>query len=229
MLLARRAPLRLVQARRAHITAGACSSRSALAASCGARIAHPSPRTLTSTSAARPPPRSLATVHCAARASATRSRVAHPPARAFATLDEDRPKKEPTRWENLKTLWREHGLAFGALYVGANVATFVPIFGALTVGGVDGPELILWAVDRFEITYDLSWLETINKDLVNAFIALEMNAWGDVVRLPIVVAYTPRFSRWLKMRRGLAEAPVTAPAPARDEAPAKKKRRKRGG
>jgi len=167
-------------------------------------------------------------VHCAARASATRSRVAHPPARAFATLDDKHTKKEPTRWEKLKTLWREHGLAFGTLYVGANVATFVPIFGALTVGGVDGPELILWAVDRFEITYDLSWLETIDKDLVNAFIALELNAWGDVVRLPIVVAATPRFSRWLKMRRGLAEAPVTAPAPAR-EAPAKKMRRKRGG
>ena len=133
-------------------------------------------------------------------------------------------------------------MAFGALYVGANVVTFVPIFGALTIGGVDGPELILWAADRLEITYDLSFINTIHKDLVNAFIALELNAWVEPVRLPAVIAYTPRASRWLKARRG-GEVPVGAePAPAPEEpaAPApvppapprkneKRRRRRRGG
>ena len=96
------------------------------------------------------------------------------PARAFATASgDDRTKeKEPSRWEKLQQLFREHGVAFGALYVGANVVTFIPIFGALTIGGVDGPELILWAADQLEITYDLSFIKTIHKDLVNAFIAL---------------------------------------------------------
>ena len=136
-------------------------------------------------------------------------------------------------------------MAFGALYVGANVVTFVPIFGALTLGGVDGPELILWAADQLEITYDLSFINTIHKDLVNAFIALELNAWVEPVRLPAVIAYTPRASRWLKARRG-GEGPVEAepapvkatepePAPEPDPAPKparnnqKRRRRRRGG
>ena len=136
-------------------------------------------------------------------------------------------------------------MAFGALYVGANVVTFIPIFGALTFGGVDGPELILWAADQLEITYDLSFVETIHKDLVNAFIALELNAWVEPVRLPAVIAYTPRASRWLKARRGGAEPveaepeplkatepepapePESAPKPARNNQ--KRRRRRRGG
>ena len=180
------------------------------------------------TAAARPPPRSLTT---ASRA------FAQKPARAFATASDDRTKeKEPSRWEKLQQLFREHGVAFGALYVGANVVTFIPIFGALTIGGVDGPELILWAADQLEITYDLSFVETIHKDLVNAFIALELNAWVEPVRLPAVIAYTPRASRWLKARRG-GEVPVEAepepaPEPAAPTPPRKnekRRRRRRGG
>ena len=213
MLLARRAQLSLLRANaRAHriITAGACSRTAA---------AH--------TSARRPPPRSLTT---GSRA------FAQKPARAFATASGDEKEKEPSRWEKLQQLFREHGVAFGALYVGANVVTFVPIFGALTIGGVDGPELILWAADRLEITYDLSFINTIHKDLVNAFIALELNAWVEPVRLPAVIAYTPTASRWLKARRG-GEVPVEAepvkaepepasPPPRKNE---KRRRRRRGG
>ena len=149
MLLARRAQLSLLRANtRAHsITLGACPA----ATSRGARTS-----AAQITFATRPSPRSLAT---GSRA------FAGSPARAFATASgDDRAKeKEPSRWEKLQQLFREHGVAFGALYVGANVVTFVPIFGALTLGGVDGPELILWAADRLEITYDLSFINTIHK------------------------------------------------------------------
>ena len=186
--------------------------------------------------AARPPPRSLTSVRRAYQGKRC-CIVARTPARAFATASgDDRAKeKEPSRWEKLQQLFREHGVAFGALYVGANVVTFVPIFGALTIGGVDGPELILWAADRLEITYDLSFINTIHKDLVNAFIALELNAWVEPVRLPAIIAYTPRASRWLKARRG-GEVPVesvkaepepAAPAPSRKNE--KRRRRRRGG
>ena len=187
------------------------------------------------TAAVRPPPRSLTSFRRAYQS--RRCIVARTPARAFATTSgNDRAKeKEPSRWEKLQQLFREHGVAIGALYVGANVVTFVPIFGALTFGGVDGPELILWAADQLEITYDLSFVETIHKDLVNAFIALELNAWVEPVRLPAVIAYTPRASRWLKARRG-GEVPVKAePAPAPEEPAApprkneKRRRRRRGG
>ena len=184
--------------------------------------------------AARPPPRSLTSVRRAYQGKRC-CIVARTPARAFATASGDEKEKEPSRWEKLQQLFREHGVAFGALYVGANVVIFIPIFGALTFGGVDGPELILWAADRLEITYDLSFVETIHKDLVNAFIALELNAWVEPVRLPAVIAYTPRASRWLKARRG-GEVPVesvkaepepAAPAPSRKNE--KRRRRRRGG
>ena len=212
MLLARRAQLPLLRANaRVHssLTAGACSHTPAAHAS-----------------AARPP-----------RSRVTGSRAfAQKPARPFATASgDDRAKeKEPSRWEKLQQLFREHGVAFGVLYVGANVVTFVPIFGALTFGGVDGPELILWAADRLEITYDLSFINTIHKDLVNAFIALELNAWVEPVRLPAVIAYTPTASRWLKARRG-GEVPVESvkaepePAPAPPRKNEKRRRRRRGG
>ena len=198
------------------------------------------------TAAARSPTRSLTSVRRAYQGKRC-CIVARTPARAFATAsDDDRTKeKEPSRWEKLQQLFREHGVAFGALYVGANVVTFIPIFGALTFGGVDGPELILWAADQLEITYDLSFVETIHKDLVNAFIALELNAWVEPVRLPAVIAYTPRASHWLKARRGGAEPveaepepvkatepepapePESAPKPARNNQ--KRRRRRRGG
>ena len=232
MLLARRGQLSLLRANtRAHsiTTASACSPA---AASRGA---------LTSAAhGTRPSPRSLTT---SSRAFAGSS------ARAFATASDEQ-NKEPSRWEKLQQLFREHGVAFGALYVGANVVTFVPIFGALTLGGVDGPELILWAADQLEITYDLSFINTIHKDLVNAFIALELNAWVEPVRLPAVIAYTPTASRWLKARRGgevpaakaepapapeepaaptpePASEPASAPKPPRNEK--RRRRRRRGG
>jgi len=214
MLLARNASLRV----RALSTTGAGNYARAMTASRAATAV------AARTAAARPPPRSLTSVR---RAYQTR---------AFATASGDEKEKEPSRWEKLQQLFREHGVAFGALYVGANVVTFVPIFGALTFGGVDGPELILWAADRLEITYDLSFINTIHKDLVNAFIALELNAWVEPVRLPAVIAYTPRASRWLKARRG-GEVPVEAepepaPEPAAPTPPRKnekRRRRRRGG
>jgi len=219
MLLARRAQLSLLRANtRAHssITAGACSRTSAAHAS-----------------ATRLPPRSITSVHRAYQAGSRRSLAVQ--TRAFATTSSDTKEKEPSRWEKLQQLFREHGVAFGALYVGANVVTFIPIFGALTVGGVDGPELILWAADRLEITYDLSFINTIHKDLVNAFIALELNAWVEPVRLPAVIAYTPRASRWLKARRGGAgpvesvESVKAEPEPAPPRKNEKRRRRRRGG
>ena len=217
MLLARRAQLSLLRANtRAHsITLGACSPARRGARTSAAQC----------TAATRPSPRSLTIGSRAISGS-----------RAFATASgDDRTKdKEPSRWEKLQQLFREHGVAFGVLYVGANVVTFVPIFGALTFGGVDGPELILWAADRLELTYDLSFINTIHKDLVNAFIALELNAWVEPVRLPAIIAYTPRASRWLKARRGASEPVEAEPAPAPEEPAApsrkneKRRRRRRG-
>lgn len=124
--------------------------------------------------------------------------------RGLATQQKD--EKEPSRWERIRTLFREHGVAFAALYCGAYTATFVPLMAALTVGGVDGPELVLWGAEQMQLPYDLSWIQDggplSNKDLINAFIALELNGWVEPLRLPLVMAATPKASAWLKERRG---------------------------
>ena len=76
--------------------------------------------------------------------------------------------------------------------------------GALTVGGVDGPELVLWGAEQLRIPYDLAWIQDgpLSKDLINAFIAMELNGWIEFARLPVVLAATPRASAWLNARRG---------------------------
>ena len=122
--------------------------------------------------------------------------------RGLATQQKD--EKEPSRWERIRTLFREHGVAFAALYCGAYTATFVPLMAALTVGGVDGPELVLWGAEQLRIPYDLTWIQDgpLSKDLINAFIAMELNGWIEFARLPVVLAATPRASAWLNARRG---------------------------
>lgn len=131
-----------------------------------------------------------------------------PGGRSFATAKED--AKPLTGLARVRHLFKEHGVAFAALYCGGYTLTFVPIAAALTVGGVDGPDLLLQGAEYLEIPYDLTWLVDgrINKDLVNALIAMEINAWLEPVRLPLVIAATPKASKWLAdRRRGGADPP----------------------
>lgn len=142
--------------------------------------------------------------------------------RSLATTPEKK-EKEPSRWEKIRSLFKEHGVAFAAVYCGAYTVTLVPIMGALTVGGVDGIELVLWGAEKMQIPYDLSWLSNgvLSKDLVNAFIALELNGWVEPVRLPMVIAATPKASAWLKEKRG-----QNVPAPEASLSPAERARAK---
>ena len=88
---------------------------------------------------------------------------------------------------------------------------------------VDGIELVLWGAEKMQIPYDLSWLSNgvLSKDLVNAFIALELNGWVEPVRLPMVIAATPKASAWLKEKRG-----QNVPAPEASLSPAERARAK---
>jgi hypothetical protein len=129
------------------------------------------------------------------------------PCRGLATAGgegDKKPAPEPSKWEKIRTLFREHGVAFAGVYTVAYTATFVPLMGALTVGGVDGPELVLWGAEQLRIPYDLTWIQDgpLSKDLINAFIAMELNGWIEFARLPVVLAATPRASAWLNARRG---------------------------
>ena len=125
--------------------------------------------------------------------------------RGLATQQKGKEKeeKELSKFEKVKLLFREHGVAFAALYAGAYTVTLVPILAAITMGGVDGPELILWGAEKLGITYDMSWIKdgTFSKEFINAIIALELNGWIEGVRLPLVMAATPKASKWLEERR----------------------------
>ena len=95
------------------------------------------------------------------------------PCRGLATAGgegDKKPAPEPSKWEKIRTLFREHGVAFAGVYTVAYTATFVPLMGALTVGGVDGPELVLWGAEQLRIPYDLTWIQDgpLSKDLINA-------------------------------------------------------------
>ena len=81
----------------------------------------------------------------------------------------------------------------------------MPLLAALQLGGVDGPVLCLDLANYTGLDnhVNLSWLEdgTISKDLVNVFIAMEINGWVDFVRLPAVIAATPTLTKMINARR----------------------------
>ena len=112
---------------------------------------------------------------------------------ATAPSGSDKDEKKPTRWEQLKSTVREHGMVFVGYYATTYAAGFGVCWSAITVGGLDGVALLQWlGVDN---VFDTSMLST---RVVNALIALECNEMLDVVRLPFVLATTPALSRRLR-------------------------------
>mmetsp|Transcript_30154 Transcript_30154/g.104205 ORF Transcript_30154/g.104205 Transcript_30154/m.104205 type:complete len:171 (+) Transcript_30154:2218-2730(+) len=116
----------------------------------------------------------------------------------------EKPAVELKGFAKMRALIREHGFSFIALYTGGYFVTYVPIFAALQVGGVNGPELCISAAEWMQLSYDITWIRdsTISKELVNAFIAAELNGWLEVVRLPLVVVSAPKMTAWIAKQRG---------------------------
>jgi hypothetical protein len=120
--------------------------------------------------------------------------------------DKEQPKK-PSRWQQLKTTFREHGVVFAGYYFTTWAGGFGVCWGAVTVGGLDGVALLQWlgADAVIDTTRLAPWL-------VNALIAAEINELVDFVRLPFVIATTPALSRRLKVWRGGAADSAAAAA-----------------
>ena len=118
------------------------------------------------------------------------------------------PPKKPSRWARIKATAKEHGLTFVVFWTGTWVACGACIYGGMTLAGVDGTRLLAWADDRWP---DIGLRERISayadldaastKTIVNGLIAIELNELLEVVRLPLVIATTPRLSRWLRRSR----------------------------
>jgi hypothetical protein len=93
------------------------------------------------------------------------------------------------------SMFREYGSVFVGYWTTCWVVCFVPIYGAIHFHVVpyDGMD-VLYALgaDSF---FDLSkW----SPQLVNAAVAFEANEFLDLLRLPVIIATTPRLARWLR-------------------------------
>lgn len=94
-------------------------------------------------------------------------------------------------------------MAFVATYSTAYIATYIPIFGAIEIGGLDGPALCSSIITYVGLQnyIDIAWITEnpyLSKDGVNALIAMELNGWGDFLRLPAVLHATPYVSKKLE-------------------------------
>ena len=86
-------------------------------------------------------------------------------------------------------------------YISAWAANFGVFFGAITLGGLDGIQLLshlgVDAMLRDGISLDISgW----SPHFINALIAVEGCELLEPFRLPFVLATTPALSRWLRRK-----------------------------
>ena len=130
--------------------------------------------------------------------------------------DEDKNKKKPTRWEQIKTTFREHGKVFILYYTTTWLGGFGVAFGGVTLAGLDGVAALQWL--GADAVIDTSQFST---RVVNALIAAEINELFEFVRLPLVIATTPALSRRL---RGGGAATVETEESVKDEKEEKNKK-----
>ena len=110
-------------------------------------------------------------------------------------------EKKPSRWQQMKTMFREHGPVFVGYYATTWLGGFGVCWAGVSVAGLDGVALLQYlGADAVIDT------RTLSPQLINALIAAEINELADFVRLPLVIATTPALSRRLKALRGGAGA-----------------------
>lgn len=136
-------------------------------------------------------------------------------------LSTETPPKKPTRWQQLKTTFREHGPVFVGYYATTWLGGFGVCWGAVSVAGLDGVALLKWL--GADMVLDTS---ALSPQLINALIAAEINELFDFVRLPIVIATTPALSR--RLRGVKEEAKEEAKPEAADPSAAVKSKQKGG-
>uniref|UniRef100_A0A7S0LHJ1 DUF1279 domain-containing protein n=1 Tax=Coccolithus braarudii TaxID=221442 RepID=A0A7S0LHJ1_9EUKA len=103
---------------------------------------------------------------------------------------------QPSRWQQMFSTFKEHGPFFIVYYSAAYAVSFGGAWGAITFAGVDGIEL-LRKMGCERVIDTSNW----SPKWVNAGIAMVIADFMEPIRLPFVLATTPRLSRAL-MRRG---------------------------
>ena len=132
------------------------------------------------------------------------------------------PEKKPSRWQRIKSMFREHGPVFVGFYVTTWTAGAAVCYGGITIAGVDGIALLKYlTVDEMLLTHTSIDISGWSPALINGLIALELNEMLEYVRLPVVIAMTPALSRYIApYRRGAALNTQAAAAVAEAEAAA---------
>uniref|UniRef100_A0A7S0P3L6 DUF1279 domain-containing protein n=1 Tax=Calcidiscus leptoporus TaxID=127549 RepID=A0A7S0P3L6_9EUKA len=105
------------------------------------------------------------------------------------------PKSSTSRWDQMVSTFKEHGAVFAGYYVTAYAVCFGGAWGAITFAGVDGVGLLrrMGCERVIDVT---AW----SPRWVNAGIALIIADFLEPLRLPLVLATTPRLSRLLRRR-----------------------------
>jgi hypothetical protein len=117
-------------------------------------------------------------------------------AKTASAAKERQSGKREGKVARLRKMFSEHGAVFVGYYGAAWLAGYIPSFIVLEAAGVDARSLLDWVgLDQY---CDYS---EVSPTLINAFLAVEVNEVLDWVRLPVVLATTPRLSAWLKERR----------------------------
>ena len=130
--------------------------------------------------------------------------------RFFASTPSDKkptpPEEKPSRWQRIKSMFKEHGPVFVAYYVTTWTAGAAVCYGGITIAGIDGIALLKYlTVDEMLLQHTRIDISGWSPALINGLIALELNELLEYVRLPVVIATTPTLSRMLApYRRGAA-------------------------
>lgn len=124
------------------------------------------------------------------------------------STEPEKPAEKPSRWQQLKATFREHGPVFVAWYGVTWGAGFGVCWTGVTLSGLDGVELLRWL--GAEQVIDLN---AFSPRVVNALIAAEINELAEPIRLPLVLTSTPALSRALRARGWRSGKPAAPPAP----------------
>ena len=119
---------------------------------------------------------------------------------------DEKPEAKPSRWQQIKTTFREHGPVFVGYYATTYAAGFGVCWTAVSVVGLDGVALLQYlGVDQ---VFDTS---VLSARVINALIAAEINEMFDIVRVPFVIATTPALSRRLRGSPSKQDDATTSP------------------
>ena len=139
---------------------------------------------------------------------------AHAPAPAslgrLRFASSEKKEEKPSRWQQIKTAFIEHGPAFVATYATLYTAGLGVAYTGVCLSGLDAQEWIKWSGVEAAAGIDLSGL---SPRLINGVIALEMNELAEFVRLPTVLLLTPKVTRLIRGPAAAAAKPATAAKP----------------